>query len=387
MSAESENYIIPIFPAEDELEEDESLNVQEGGAPSVEPKDFLNKYATKLLEMFKNGYSTTFSKVLPPIDSILKFKDDGSVIEMKSIDDMKANKVDKAFQNFPNLVLYQFLQKVALYQSFSGAVNPDYDINKHIALIEISVRLYILSYFLAMKNDNVALKDQFTDLSKKYFDNKEVTTYNKYFKDLKATLPKFQSGLFNNPTETDNKDLEIISNVLAHYGIVYFKLGNKFTKLQRKDILATENLYFYNTMSEMLDDLIAKVPEPAGVPPPAVAAPAVEGQAVAANAGVPPPAAAADAAGVGLLVAPPAAAAPVEGQALAGNAGVPAAAVEEQVVGEAAAVEGQAVVGEAAPVVGNAGRPAAAAPGNLQGGSRKNRRSHRRNTSRKNRED
>jgi hypothetical protein len=37
--------------------------------------------------------------------------------------------------------------------------------------------------------------------------------------------------------------------------------------------------------------------------------------------------------------------------------------------------------------VGNAGRPAAAAPGNLQGGSRKNRRSHRRNTSRKNRED
>jgi hypothetical protein len=331
MSAESENYITPIFPAEDEVEEEETLNVQEGGAPSVEPKVFLNKYGAKLLAMFQNGYSTTFSKVLPPIDSILKFNEDGSVIEMKSIADMQTNKVDKAFQNFPTLVLYQFLQKVALYQSVGAAAKPEYDVNKHIALIEISVRLYILSYFLAMKNDTVALKDQFTDLSKKYFDTKEVSTYHSYFVELKDVLPKFQKGLFNT-IESDNTDLDIITNILTHYGVVYFKLGNTYTKLEKKKILETENLYFYNTMDEMLDDLIVKIPEP-----PAPVAP----------------------------VAP----APV-------------------VVADQAAAEQQA----AAPVVGDdAAAPAApAAPGgegNLRGGSRKNRRSHRRNTSRKNRED
>ena len=370
MSAESENYVTPIFPADEELEEVEEIEVQEGGAGvAVLPKDFLNKHGATLIQMFQKGYATTFSKVLPPIDSVLKFNDaDGKVVQIKTLEEMKTNKIDSAYINFPNLVLYQFIQKIALFQGVGASAAPDYSIDKHIALIEISVRLYVLTYLLASKNDFVAQKGLFTEVSDKYFNTKKpvIPSYHTYLQELKDTLKKFQDGFFNDPAETENKALEIVCNILTHYGIVYFKLGNKYGKIDNQKILETENLYFYNTMSEMLDDLLAKIPEPA--------APSAEGDSEAkakaeAEAKAKANANAASAAEAERVRAE------AEAKAKA-NADAASEAEAERVRAEAEAKAKAEAEGRAEGEVATGGNQ-----------SRKNRRSSRRNTSRKNRKD
>lgn len=279
MSDESENYITPIFSVDDEVEE--VNEVQQGGA-SITTGDFLRKNSAKLLAMFQTGLSTTFSTMLPPILDILKYEKDGkTIMQVKTIDDLKTNKLP---QNFPVLVLYQFLQKAAplmnQYQLVkTGLEVKDKDgkvltvdeiMNQVLPLIEISVRLYILTYFLASKNDFTGdTKEKIdTTVADKYFGKKSaVPTYNEYFTELNSSLLAFESGFFNFPGDkSDLVHLDILSNILTHYGVSYFKLGTTNYKFDTPEIVSTEDTYYFKKMKDMLDFLIKNVPEPVAAP-------------------------------------------------------------------------------------------------------------------------
>ena len=261
MSQEDENYITPIFPLNAE-------KYQEGGATIRNVTEFLDAYSQKIMNNFKDGYTVglTRSLALPGVPKILIRDASKAIVSFKTFADLKASKlVATSVKTSPYFFVYQFLYKAEQMDELRIAKDAAYDEDKHLLLIEISIRLYVLTYLLFATSNTLCASGAAGNgdtYFKKYFQDKEDASLKEILEGMKNRWidADIQTCLFgvpeNDPGFTGFADFEILCSILYQYALIIYMEGENYPA----DLIKTfQESYYFSSMKEFIQEMEKKV--------------------------------------------------------------------------------------------------------------------------------
>ena len=270
MSQEDENYITPIFPLNAE-------KYQEGGATIRNVTEFLDAYSQKIMNNFKDGYTVglTRSLALPGVPKILIRDASKAIVSFKTFTDLKASKlVATSVKTSPYFFVYQFLYKAEQMDELRIKGDAAYDEDKHLLLIEISIRLYVLTYILFATSNTLCASGAAGNgdtYFKRYFQDKEDASLKEILEGMKARWADadIQTCLFgvsqNDPGFTGFADFEILCSILYQYALIIYMEGENYPS----DLIKTfQESYYFSSMREFIQEMEKKVAAMSAAAPP-----------------------------------------------------------------------------------------------------------------------
>jgi hypothetical protein len=263
MSQEDEDYITPIFPLNAE-------KYQEGGATIRNVTQFLDAYSQKIMNNFKDGYTVGLTKslVLPGVSKILLRDAAKAIVPFKTFADLKASTlVATSAKTSPYFFIYQFISKAEQMDELRIKGGAAYDEDKHLLLIEISIRLYVLTYLLFATSNTLCAsgaKGSGDMYFKDYFQEKKEASLKDILVGMKTRWinADIQTCLFglskDDPGFTGFADFEILCTILYQYALIIFMEGENYPADLIKKF---QESYYFTSMKDFIQEMEKKVDE------------------------------------------------------------------------------------------------------------------------------